>query len=468
MKIKVQNRSREYKYFMKEPLKSALLRHDRMVPRYTSYPTAPHFIKGPAQEWYAEQLSSIPDGSDISLYIHVPFCPKLCWFCGCHTRIVNKYTAVEEYIRLLFTELDRILPYVSGRGIKISHLHFGGGSPTILKAADFRKLIKKINNHFDWVGGAEIAIEIDPRNVDAVKIRSYAEIGVNRVSLGIQDFDEQVMEAVNRPQSYDLDKQIVGLCRDNGIDRINLDLMYGLPFQTQDTMKKCAELALSLQPDRIALFGYAHVPWLKKHMRLMNEDHLPTAAQRVDLFEDCAQIIEDAGYLSIGIDHFASDTDGLSVALRNHKLRRNFQGYTDDCAKYLIGLGASAISHFNGTYSQNATFIPQYRDQVAGGNFAVEKYCVLTDIDKLHAAIISEMMCYLKVNPFEIADSFGLASYDFSSIYEQLWPLQKDNLIVIDGQGAIHATVRQATRLVCACFDMRLTQSTMRRHVSSA
>lgn len=453
---------------MRQAVKQALLKHDRLVPRYTSYPTAPHFKAGAPQNWYQERLEAIPDGSAISLYIHVPFCPKLCWFCGCHTRITNRYAPVGDYLDLLTAELKMLLPYISGRGLTISHLHFGGGSPTILNASDFQMLMTALREYFDFSPHAEIAIEIDPRNIDKKKVEAYAQNGVNRVSFGIQDFNQQVMAAVNRPQSYELDLEAITLCRDAGIQKINFDLMYGLPHQSGDTIKITAEKALTLNPDRIALFGYAHVPWLKKHMRLISEDSLPSPEQRLELFEVAAAVFEENGYIPVGIDHFAREDDSLTASLRDHRLRRNFQGYTDDNASYLIALGASAISHFDDAYAQNLTFLPQYRDRVAAGTFPIEKYCVLDDRDKLHGRIIKEMMCNLSVNPLKEADAAGLDDYDFAEVYEHLYALAEDDLVRILPDGTIHALVRQAARLVCANFDTRLSASTQRRHVSSS
>ena len=453
---------------MKQTVKQALLKHDRLVPRYTSYPTAPHFMAGASQNWFQEKLAAIPDSSAISLYIHVPFCPKLCWFCGCHTRITNHYAPVEEYLALLLAELTMLLPYISGRGLRISHLHFGGGSPTILNASDFQMLMAALQEHFGFVPDAEIAIEIDPRNINKEKVEAYAASGINRVSFGIQDFDPRVMAAVNRPQTYELDLEAINLCRDAGIEKINFDLMYGLAHQTNYTMRLSAEKALSLHPDRIALFGYAHVPWLKKHMRLLPEDALPSAEQRLELFEVAAAVFEDNGYIPVGIDHFAREGDALTAALRDHRLRRSFQGYTDDGAANLIALGASAISHFDDAYTQNLTFLPQYRDRVAAGTFPIEKYCVLDEADKLHGRIIKEMMCNLSVNPLKEADAAGLGDYDFAQVYEQLHALAEDDLVRILPDGTIHALVRQAARLVCAHFDTRLSASTQRRHVSAS
>lgn len=448
--------------------KNAVLRHDRMVPRYTSYPTAPHFQPGVSESWYRSALQSITKGSPISLYVHVPFCPKLCWFCGCNTRITNRYNPVEEYLGLLLNELDMLLPHLAGRGLTISHLHFGGGSPTMLKPAHFSKFMDSVLANFTLSQDAEVAIEIDPRNIDKEKVRAYALNGINRVSFGIQDFDEKVLAAINRPQSFELDRQALQMCRDAGIPAVNLDLMYGLPHQTVETMEACAEQALNLDPDRIALFGYAHVPWMKKHMRLIPEDALPSPSQRLDLFEAAAARFEQAGYVPIGIDHFAKPTDTLTLAHNAGRLQRNFQGYTTDIASALVGVGASAIGSVDGCYVQNLTFIPQYRERLDAGKLPVEKYCMPTPEDRLNAAIISRMMCDLRVNPGQVAKDLGRSDYDFSSAFLKLEPLVKDGLVRLSPDGTIDAEVRQAARLACACFDTHLAANAQKQHVTSS
>ena len=454
---------------MQADLKQALLKHDRMVPRYTSYPTAPHFQPCPDSIWLQERLANIRQGQYLSLYVHIPFCPQLCWFCGCNTRIVSQYAPITDYLALLTAELNMTAAALSEKNLRVTRLHFGGGSPTILTADDFLRMMDSLKNAFTFAPGAEIAIEIDPRNLTPDKAAAYARGGVNRVSFGIQDFDAQVMEAVNRPQSFVLDRQAIDTCRDNGIQSVNIDLMYGLPYQTVQTMDACASMALALKPSRIALFGYAHVPWMKKHMRLIPEDHLPQSADRLDLFETAAQSFENANYIPVGIDHFAREDDTLVAAMRGQCLRRNFQGYTDDDTDILIGLGTSAISAFGDSYKQNMTFMPQYRDRVAAGVMPIEKVCHLDRTDQLIARIINRMMCTLSVNPYTEAHQSGLSNYDFSASYTQLKELARDGLVLISPDGTIHALVRQAARLICACFDARLPPggSGGSRHVTS-
>lgn len=453
---------------MTKDLKKSLLKHDRMVPRYTSYPTAPHFKTQADQGWFVEKLKAIPDGEDLSLYVHIPFCPKLCWFCGCNTRITNHYDAVRDYTYCLLKEVGMVAHILEQKRLKVSHLHFGGGSPTILNSDDFSKIITTLKENFFFNDDAEIAIEIDPRNSDGEKIRAYKECGVNRVSLGVQDFNSKVMEAVNRPQSFEMVQSVIKDFRTIGINNINIDLMYGLPHQDIETIEDCARLATSLNPDRISLFGYAHVPWLKKHMRLIDENSLPLSSQRYDLFEASARILEDDGYISIGIDHFARKEDSLCEALISGQINRNFQGYTNDSSKYMIAFGASAISQLGNMYAQNVIHLPQYRDCLNAGLFPVEKNCLLDREDELIADIIKELMCYLSVNPRAVASRRGMQDYNFSEAYIRLAVLELDGLILIEPDGTIHAVLRQAARLACACFDTYLTPATSQRHVTSA
>jgi oxygen-independent coproporphyrinogen-3 oxidase len=256
------------------------------------------------------------------------------------------------------------------------------------------------------------------------------------------------------------------MCRDQGINHINIDMMYGLPHQTLSTMRDAAEKALSLEPDRIALFGYAHVPWLKKHMRLLPEDKLPSSEARLDMFEEAASIFEDAGYIPIGIDHFAKEDDNLTDALRNNRLNRSFQGYTDDNAPYLLSMGASAISRIGNTYIQNEAHLPQYREKISKGLMPVSKYYQSTSEDELRGRIIKSLMCNLSANPFKEAQSFRMDHHDFNGCYEGLHDLVHDDLVKITDDGTVHILVRQAARLAAACFDQKLSPSTA-KHASS-
>jgi oxygen-independent coproporphyrinogen III oxidase len=317
-------------------------RYDMRVPRYTSYPTAPHFTEAVGSDRYVEWLGELKPGQDVSLYFHIPFCDTLCWFCGCHTKIVRNYKPVTEYIKVISKEISLISSRVSGR-VKASHIHWGGGSPTILTGDDWRQIMDWIGKHFDIASDAEIAVEMDPRDTTEEYVKALAGAGVNRASIGVQDFDPEVQKAVNRIQSFETTERVVGWLRDHGITGLNMDLMYGLPHQTTERVVSTVDQAVTLAPQRIALFGYAHVPWMKAHQKLIDADTLPDTAARWDQAQAAANRLVEAGYEAIGLDHFARSDDSLAKARRDGRLHRNFQGYTVDEAPVLLGFGASAI-----------------------------------------------------------------------------------------------------------------------------
>jgi oxygen-independent coproporphyrinogen-3 oxidase len=317
-------------------------KYARPVPRYTSYPTAPHFHAGIGAARAAAWLEALPAASRLSLYFHIPFCRSLCWFCGCHTKITNRTAPVERYLETMLAEIAVAAKHL-GRGRTVAHIHLGGGSPRLLSPDDLRRLAAALHRDFTVAPDAEFAIEIDPRTVDEARAAALGEIGVNRASLGVQDFDPAVQRAINRVQPLELTARVAGLLRGHGITRLNLDLMYGLPLQSTAGFAATVETALALAPDRIALFGYAHVPWMKKHQALIDTAALPDAWQRWCQARAAARRLEQAGYAAIGLDHFAKPQDALACAAAAGTLRRNFQGYTADPADALVGFGASAI-----------------------------------------------------------------------------------------------------------------------------
>jgi len=275
---------------MNTDLKTTILKYDRAVPRYTSYPTAPHFKEGFSRETYVGWLEALPAQTALSLYIHIPFCDVICWYCGCHTKATKRYEPVNDYVDMLIREIDMMAAHIPNHCI-VKHLHFGGGSPTILQPAEFKRVMDALYRHFTFADDAERAIEGDPRGMEDDKLKAYADTGINRVSLGVQDFDPKVMETINRVQPYEVVFDCVERIRKHGIDKLNMDFIYGLPFQTLDTTVKTMHQALTMTPDRLALFGYAHVPWMKKHMRLIKNETLPDKSLRYDLFNKAAEIL---------------------------------------------------------------------------------------------------------------------------------------------------------------------------------
>lgn len=381
----------------------------RRLPRYTSYPTALEF-HDLDPSLYSEWLVSLPDDQPVSLYFHIPFCEKLCWFCGCFTKISNSYEPVQRYLNVLRREIS-LIGRVAGRK-KISHIHFGGGSPTIINGEAFFDLMSLVRENFEILPEAEIAVEIDPRTCSEDKVKAYAKSGVNRVSLGIQDFNAQVQVAINRVQSDELIAENMRWFRQAGITNINFDLIYGMPRQTLKTIEETVCKTNEFKPSRIALFGYAHVPWLKKHQQMMDKHHLPEQAERQAMFELASTKLQEAGYHAIGLDHFALPGDSLLIAREQGALKRNFQGYSADAATSMIGFGASAIGSLPGGYAQNTPDLRAYTEALERGEIPVRRGLKVDATDVMVREVISTLMSYFAVDPWAIAGKHGI-DYDF-------------------------------------------------------
>lgn len=439
-------------------VRDTILELDRAVPRYTSYPTAPNFKQVENKAIYINWLQGLSEDSKLSLYLHVPFCSKMCWYCGCHTKVTKRYDPIEAYVNLMLKEIE-ILGKTLKKKHKASHIHFGGGTPSILQPHDFEKIMKHLNICFDIDNKTEIAIEIDPRSLDRSKAESYARCGVNRVSLGVQDLNHKVLESVNRPQPLQLSFDAVRLFKRNGIKNISIDLLYGLPHQTIETMEETIEKALLLEPSRVSLFGYAHVPWMKKHMTMLDETTLPDKDLRYDLFDMGESKLIENGYVPIGIDHFAKPDDSLSIAAKDGQLKRNFQGYTTDTADALIGIGSSSIGKFPEGYTQNAVDMPIYQESILGGELPVHKFCTLNKDDNLRASVIEHLMCDFKADIPSLCLEYGYKENHLDHIFEKLESLKSKNMLSITDNKVItiepHA--RLVARLICAEFDTYYT-----------
>jgi oxygen-independent coproporphyrinogen-3 oxidase len=439
-----------------------LARYDQRVPRYTSYPTAPHFSPAVNASTYKAWLAALPAGAETSLYLHVPFCAELCLYCGCHTTVSRRYAPVAAYVDLLKHEIDLVAEALSGP-LAVRRIHWGGGTPTILSEADFQGLSARLRGRFELSDEVETAVEIDPRTVTQDMVEVLAESGVGRVSLGVQTFDDLVQRTINRIQPFAQVKRVVEWLRSAGIDAINFDLMYGLPYQTVENVLDTVARALSLAPDRIALFGYAHVPWMKKHQALLPADVLPGPAERVAQFEGAAQRIIEAGYVAIGLDHFARPDDPLAVSLAEGGLRRNFQGYTTDDAPVLIGFGTSAIGSLPQGYVQNASSTVEYRNAIAGGRLATARGIELTADDRLRRSVIERLMCDLAVDLDDVCRQHGVRAGRFETELARLKALAADGLAEIEGTRiTVPARARALVRAVCAVFDARLAPNETR------
>ncbi|MFQ5763896.1 MAG: oxygen-independent coproporphyrinogen III oxidase [Rhodospirillales bacterium] len=439
----------------------SLQRLDAPVPRYTSYPTAPHFQPGVTADTYGRWLATIGDGDTLSLYFHVPFCNTMCWYCGCHTKIVNRYRPVRDYAGLLAREMALVAARIPAAP-SIVHAHWGGGTPTMLRAGDFSRLMAAARRHFRFAADAEVAVEIDPRSLTGPMARALARAGVTRASLGVQDVNAHVQEAVNRVQPFAVTERAVRWLRDAGIGAINLDLMYGLPRQRVEDVVRTVDLVHRLRPDRLAVFGYAHVPWLKAHQRLIDEDALPDGPQRMAQMAAAAERLAGLGYRAIGLDHFAREGDSLARALDEGRLRRNFQGYTTDRARVLLGFGASAIGSLRDGYVQNEVPIRAYARAIETGRLACVRGVELSDDDRLRRAVIERLMCGLEVDLRAEARRFG-SSERFAAELAGLAPLAADGLVAIgDGRVRVTEAGRPWMRTVAARFDRYLERGVAR------
>lgn len=437
-------------------------KYDRAVPRYTSYPTADQFGCGVDDACYRRWLGELAAHTALSLYLHVPFCAELCWFCGCHTRVVRDLEPIAAYAEALAREIDLVADMLDAPR-PVRHVHWGGGTPTILGSRDIRRLLERLRRRFDIEDGAEVAVEIDPRRVTRETVAALASSGVNRASLGVQDLDPAVQRAVNRIQPYDVCVRAVGWLRAHGITEISLDLMYGLPHQTVAGIVATVDKAVALEPRRLALFGYAHVPWMKRHQRLIDESALPDTVERLELFRAAASRLAEWGYVAVGLDHFALPDDPLAVAARTGRLRRNFQGYTTDTAPALLGFGASAISTLPQGYAQNTVKIRAYRKAVDDGALAVVRGVALTADDRLRGAVIERLMCDLAVDLDPVCRAQGADASALTGELEALRPLVRDGLVRVEGHRiTVPDDRRPFLRVACAVFDRYLDPAATR------
>jgi len=429
------------------------------LPRYTSYPTAPHFSTAIGPDTYAEWLKAIPQHASTSLYLHVPFCRSMCWYCGCHTSVSRRDEPIAVYAAALRCEIDLVSRQIDRR-IQVDHIHFGGGTPTIMAPETFTDLIGSLRHSFFVLPTAEIAVEIDPRTLTDQMIDALALGGVNRASLGVQSFDPVVQRAINRVQSFEETAAATTGLRRSGVTGVNFDVIYGLPHQTVasclDTVRRCVEL----RPDRFSVFGYAHVPTFKKHQRKISDAALPDSLERLDQSDAIANALKEAGFLQIGLDHFALPDDEMAVALQDGKLHRNFQGYTTDASNILLGFGASAIGHLPQGYVQNEVHTRAYTECITSGRLPTVKGYALTDDDRLRAEIIERIMCDFGVDLDQICARHGSVPDAMLKSSPRLQGLISDGIVELDGASLSMADdSRFLVRSVAAAFDAHLDGS---------
>ncbi|MBS7455693.1 oxygen-independent coproporphyrinogen III oxidase [Coralloluteibacterium stylophorae] len=433
-----------------------LARYARPVPRYTSYPTAAQF-SALHEATYARWLAAVPPGEAISLYLHVPYCAALCWYCGCRTQATRHHRErVSAYVDLLLREIDLVAERL-GRRQPVSAIHFGGGTPNLMSQTELGRVLGRLAGRFDVRADAELAMEIDPRSLTAEFALALGIAGFTRISLGIQDFDPEVQALIHREQPYALVEQAVRWLRDAGIAGINFDLIHGLPGQTETSIRRTVALAAALRPERIAVYGYAHLPQRQRHQRLIPADRLPDTLLRHRLREAAHADLLDAGYLAVGMDHYALPGDALAT----QPLARNFQGYSSDRAATLIGLGASAIGQFAQGYAQNVAATPLWREALEHGRLPVARGHALDDDDRLRRTLIERLMCDFSAPLGALAAAAGRSADELVVDPAMLDQLIADGLAWRSGDW-VGATPRgrPLVRSLCAVFDSRTGGST--------
>ena len=435
---------------------AALARFAAPVPRYTSYPTANHFSSAFPAGLYDDWLAAVPSDAALSLYLHIPFCHTLCWYCACHTRAIRRYEPVAAYLASLRHEMARLTDRTQARSVR--HIHWGGGSPNAASAEDILRIGAQLHACFNVEDGAEHAVEIDPRQLTDDQVAAFAEVGVNRISLGVQDFEPAVQAAIGREQSYAATALAVEAFRAVGVRSINLDLVYGLPHQTIASAERTLSQVLSLAPDRIAIFGYAHMPQRMKNQRLIDAAVLPDPAMRLVMSKVLAARLGEAGYRQIGIDHFARPDDAMAVK----PIQRNFQGYTTDPTDVLLGLGASAISRLPQGFAQNVVPTADYMRRIAKTGSAIARGIVLSDDDRARAFVIERLMCDFAFDAAAVVEHHGprLAA-PLLATASRVIAEDRDGLVEKTETGfRITARGRPFTRSICAAFDPYLPAST--------
>lgn len=440
-------------------------KYNRPGPRYTSYPTAPHFNSGLTIADWEEQIRSNNSSAqrDISLYFHLPFCDTLCWFCGCTMIVTRRREVIDEYVEVLGQEIDLIRKQLN-RDRKVVQMHYGGGTPTHLSPEQIRRLGEKIAQSFTFAEDAEVGCEMDPRELTRDHLRALWETGFNRASMGVQDFNPQVQQAVNRINPLEMVREVVDWIRAEGFQSLNLDLIYGLPHQTRKTFTKTLDSILELDPDRLAVFNYAYVPWMKPHQKLIREEDLPGPEEKLSLLKTIIERLTSSGYVYIGMDHFAKETDELTIAQQEKTLQRNFQGYSTKSGADIYALGMSSISQLDTFYAQNYKELPRYYELVRDNTLPYEKGFLLSPDDRIRRQVIMRLMCDLELNYSRLSADLGI---DFKEYFEgeikDLVTFQEDGLIVVNEDGfSVTEEGRLFIRNIAMPFDAYLEKAPAR------
>jgi oxygen-independent coproporphyrinogen-3 oxidase len=431
-------------------------KYNQPGPRYTSYPTAPHFSEETDKAILASQTES--EDSDLSLYFHIPFCRSLCWFCGCTKIITTQQDKADHYLDLMEKEIELFLPRIKP-GRKVKQLHFGGGTPNYLTPAQIDRFSAFIHNHFEFHPDAELSTELDPRTLTEEHIASFRNMGINRASMGVQDVKIEVQEAVHRIQSDECNRNALKWLRDAGIESCNLDLIYGLPKQTPESFEKTLYHILDYEPDRLAVFSYAHVPWIMPAQKILEEKDLPGPEQKLKMLEKIITILTDNGYHYVGMDHFARHDDELAVAQKNKTLQRNFQGYSTHGGVEICAFGMSSISQTSRSYRQNFKDITDYGQAVTAGNYPIDRGILLTDEDVLRRDLIMSIMCQLELDYTTKSAQHGIdIKSHFADSIASLKPMENDGLLELnDDSLQVTNQGRLFIRNIAMAFDENLT-----------
>ncbi|MEL6206563.1 MAG: oxygen-independent coproporphyrinogen III oxidase [Pseudomonadota bacterium] len=426
---------------------------DARVPRYTSYPTAPHFSEGVGAGHVAEWLSAVTPGARLSLYVHIPFCRRLCWFCACRTQGTATAAPVAGYVEVLKHELEMLARHLP-TGVRLSQLHWGGGTPTLLSPEMMLDLASAIRAAIPLAEDAEISVEVDPNEIDEVRLDALAEIGLTRASIGVQDFDPEIQKIIGREQSFEVTAAAVEGLRARGITSLNTDILFGLPNQSRKKITESVQKLLSLSPDRVALYGYAHVPWMARRQTLIPSDLLPTPEERLRLFETARRLFLWDDYDEIGIDHFARKGDKMAIAMREGTLRRNFQGYTVDDGEALIGVGASAISRYPQGYAQNDPGTGRYAKAIGTGQFPTTRGHAFAGEDLARARLIEQIMCTFRTDRAELERDFGANPGWLDALFDDARAQFGEVLRACPGGFEIVPEGRPLARIVARALDV--------------
>lgn len=438
-----------------------LLKYDRPGPRYTSYPTVPNFTKDFTFEDFKRALiKSNKEGKNLSLYFHIPFCSAGCWFCGCNVYHTKNKELADEYIKFLEKEIIKVKEFISGER-PVEQMHWGGGTPSFLKNEQIEKLYKIISDNFTFTEDAEIGIEIDPRSVSKECIFLMKELGFNRISMGIQDFDERVQKAIHRIQPFELTKEVILWAKEAEFDSINIDLVYGLPFQNSQNFQKTLDKVVELDPNRVAFFNFAYLPERIKIQRAIKGETLPPKEEKLKIFERAIKTFTSAGYVFIGMDHFAKPEDELYKALQNRTLYRNFQGYNTHSGCDLIAFGASSISQVSNSYSQNEKEVFSYQEKIGKYGLATHLGIWLSEEDILRRDLITRFMCHFLIVKREFEEKYGI-NFDehFEKELKGLKSFEEDGLVEIrKDEIEVKPMGRLVIRNICMVFDEYLKNS---------